>query len=73
MERIRCAPAMRGGIGQSIDDLQLLDDRARPAMIDHQRQRVVMLRLDVDEVSGPSISVMKCGSAFSVASHVRQS
>ena len=50
MERVRCAPAVRRGIGQWIDDLQLLDDRARPAVIDDQRQRVLMLRTDVNEV-----------------------
>ena len=42
--------AVRRGIRQSIDDLQLLDDRARPAVIDDERQRVFVLRTDVDEV-----------------------
>ena len=42
---------MRRGIGQWIDDLQLLDDRARPAMRDDERQRVLMLRTHVDEMN----------------------
>ena len=33
-----------------IDDLQLLDDRAGPAVIDDERQRVFVLRTNVDEV-----------------------
>jgi hypothetical protein len=42
---------VRRGIGQRIDDLQLLDDRAGPAVIDDQRQRVLMLRTNVNEVN----------------------
>ncbi len=41
---------MRGRIGQPIDDLQLLDDRARPAMRDDHRQRIVLPGPNVDEV-----------------------
>jgi hypothetical protein len=41
---------MRRGIGQPIDDLQLLDDRARPAMRDDHRQRIVMLGTNLDEM-----------------------
>ena len=51
MEGVRCARAMRRGIGESIDDLQLLDDRAGPAVIDDERQRVFMLRTNVNEVN----------------------
>jgi len=51
MERVRCAPAVCRGIGQSTDDLQLLDDRAGPSVIDDQRQRVVVLGADVNEVN----------------------
>src|SRR5690349_23422537 len=36
--------------GQRIDDFQLLDDRSRPTVRDDQRQRVRLLRLDVDEM-----------------------
>ena len=41
---------MSRGIGQWLDDLQLLDDRAGPSVQDDERQRVVMLRADVDEM-----------------------
>jgi len=41
---------VRGGIGERTDDLQLLDDRARPAVTDDDRQRVLVLRANVDEV-----------------------
>ena len=50
MERVRRARAVRRRIGQSVDDLQLLDDRARPSVIDDERQRVFMLRTNVKEV-----------------------
>ena len=48
---------MRGGVGQQIDDLQLLDDRAGPAVRDDQRQRVLVLRADVDEVDVQSVDL----------------
>ena len=51
VERIRCAAAMRGGIGQRVDDLHLLDDRSGPSVRDDERQRVLVLRTDVDEVN----------------------
>ena len=51
MEGIRRATAMGGGIGERIDDLQLLDDRAGPAVRDDERQRVGVLRTDVDEMN----------------------
>ena len=41
---------MRRGIGQRIDDLQLLDDRAGPPVRDDERQRIFMFRTNVDEV-----------------------
>src|SRR5215216_447916 len=50
MERVRCARAMSRWIGQWLDDLQLLDDRAGPSVQDDERQRIFMLRADVDEV-----------------------
>jgi hypothetical protein len=37
-------------VGERVDDLQLFDDRARPAVVDEERQRVVVLRADVNEV-----------------------
>ena len=51
MERIRCAAAMRRGIGQRIDELHLLDDRAGPSVRDDDRQRIFMFRTDVDEMN----------------------
>ena len=50
VERVRRGPAISGGIGQRPDDLELLDDRARPAVGDDDRQRIFMPRADVDEV-----------------------
>ena len=50
MEGVRCAPAVRRRIGQRIDDLHLLDDRAGPAVRDDHRQRILVLRTDVDEM-----------------------
>jgi len=51
MEGVRCARAVCRGIGQSINDFQLLDDRAWPSVIDDERQRVFVLRTNVDEVN----------------------
>ena len=51
MERVRRARAVRGGIGERLDDLQLLDDRAGPPVRDDQRQRVLVLGADVDEMN----------------------
>ena len=42
---------MRRRIGKGIDDLQLLDDRARPSMRDDERQRILMFRTNVDEMN----------------------
>ena len=66
--------AVRGRVGQRADGLEQLDDRAGPAMRHDQRQRVLMPRLTwMKWISTPSISVVNCGSAFSLASHLRQS
>ena len=51
MERVRRARAVRGGIGERPDDLQLLDDRPGPSVRDDQRQRVLVLGADVNEVN----------------------
>ena len=51
MEGVRCASAVRRRIDQRIDDLQLLDDRAGPSMRDDDRQRILMLRTNVDEMN----------------------
>jgi hypothetical protein len=42
---------MSRGIRQRFDNLQLLDDGTRPTVRDDERQRVVMLRSDMDEVN----------------------
>jgi hypothetical protein len=55
MKGVRRAGAMGGGIGQRIDDLQLLDDRAGPAVVDDERQRVFMLRANVDEMDAQPV------------------
>ena len=39
------------GIGQGIDDFQLLDDRAGPSVRDDERQRIVMFRTNVNEMN----------------------
>ena len=42
---------MRRGIGQRVDDLQLLDDRAGPSVRDDERQRIFMFRTNVNEMN----------------------
>jgi hypothetical protein len=39
------------GIGQWIDNLQLLDDRAGPSVRDNERHRIVMFRTNVNEMN----------------------
>ena len=74
VECVRRIPAMGCRVGQRIDDLQLLDDRAGPPVRDDDRQGVRMLRTNMDEMNvHPSIVVMNCGKAFSLASTLRQS
>src|ERR687897_3777901 len=51
MESVRCARAMCRGIGKWLDDLQLLDDRAWPSVVDDERQRIFMFRTNVDEMN----------------------
>src|SRR3546814_7742145 len=51
MESVRLRPPKSGRIGQRLDDLQLLDDRSRPAVGDDDRQGILMLRTSVDEVN----------------------
>ena len=50
VERVLGGAAVRGRVGQRADDLEHLDDRARPAVRDDQWQRVRVRRPDVDEV-----------------------
>ena len=51
MESVRCLATMRRGIGQGIDDLQLLDDGAGPSVRDDEWQRVFVLRTNVNEMN----------------------
>src|SRR5438132_4875968 len=51
MESVRCARAVRRGMGQWIDNLQLLDDRAGPPVRDDERQRILMFRANVNEMN----------------------
>jgi len=48
---------MRGGIGERLDDLQLLDDRAGPSVRDDQRQRVLVPGADVDEMNAEPVDL----------------
>ena len=50
VERVLGASTVRGRVGERADDLEQLDDRARPAVRHDQRQRVLVPRLHVDEV-----------------------
>ena len=50
VERVFGASAVRGRIGERADGLEQLDDRAGPTVGHDQRQRVLVIRLDVDEV-----------------------
>src|SRR5690348_6667722 len=58
MERVRCASAMSRRVGQGIDNLELLDDRAGPAMRDDERKGIVMPGTNVDEMNVQSVD---CG------------
>src|SRR2546429_8088603 len=48
---------MSGGIGQGIDDLELLDDRAGPAMGDDERQGAFVLGPSVNEMNVEAIDL----------------
>ena len=48
---------MGRGIGERLDDLELLDHRARPAVRHDQRQGVFVLRPDVDEVDVEAVDL----------------
>jgi len=50
MEGVLRARAVRRWVGERVDDLELLDDRAGPPVRDDERQRAVMLRADMDDV-----------------------
>ena len=76
MEGVRCIPAMRRGIGERLDDLELLDDRARPAVRDDERQRILVLRTDVNEMDvepvdlGDEVRIASSASPRTCASRI---
>jgi len=51
IERVLGASAVGGGIGERPDDLELLDDRARPAVGDNHRQGIWMAGANLDEMN----------------------
>ena len=55
MERVRGTPAVGCWIGQRLDDLQLLDDRAWPPMRDDERQRILVHGTHMDEMNVEAI------------------
>ena len=57
VEGVRCARAICRGVGERVDDLELLDDRAGPAVGDDERQRIVMARTNVDEMDVESVDL----------------
>src|SRR6266446_1273492 len=57
MKGVLCGPAMGGWICQRLDDLHLLDDRAGPAMGDDHRQRIFMLRTNVNEMNVETVDL----------------
>jgi hypothetical protein len=74
MERVRLARAVRRGIGERLDDLQLLDDRARPPVRDDQRQCGLVLGADVDEMNAQTVDLgYEVREGVQFPSHLRQS
>ena len=57
MERVGRARAVCRGIRERLDDLELLDDRARPPVRDDQQQCVLVLGAEVDEVDVKAVDL----------------
>ena len=57
MEGVGRAGAVGGGVGEGPDDLELLDDRARPAVGDDERQGVGVVGADVEEVDVQAVDL----------------
>ena len=57
MEGVRRSAAVSCRIGQWLDDLQLLDDRARPAVRDDDREGVLVLRASMNEVDVQAVDL----------------
>ena len=51
VERVFGLPAVCGWIGQRSDELDLLENRARPTVRDNHRKRIGVFRTNVDEVN----------------------
>ena len=74
IEGVLRAASVRRGVGERTDDLQQLEDRARPAMRHDQRHRVRMTRANVHELNVEPVDLRhELGQAFSFASAFRQS
>ena len=57
VEGIGGGATMRGRVGERLDELELLDDGARPAVRDEHRQGIFVLRPHVDEVDVEAIDL----------------
>jgi hypothetical protein len=57
MESVGCARAMCRGISERIDNLELLDDRAGPAVRNDERQSIFMFGTNVNEMNVESIDL----------------
>ena len=57
VEGVLRACAVRLRVGEQADDLELLDDRPGPPVRHDDRQRVVMLRPDLDEVDVDAVDL----------------
>ena len=57
VERVLGIAAVGRRVGQRADDVEHLDDRARPAVRDDQRQRVRVRRPDMDEVDVEAVDL----------------
>ena len=65
MEGVGGRTAVGSGIGERLDDLVKLDDRARPAVGDHQGKRVGVGRARVDEVDAEAVDLgLELGEAI---------
>src|SRR5215207_10217865 len=57
MEGVPYGRAVLCGLGERIDDLELLDRRARPAVRDDERERVLTLGANVNEVDVDAVDL----------------
>ena len=57
MERVGRLAAMRRRIDQRLDDLELFNDRARPAVCDDDRQGILMHRASMNKVDVQAVDL----------------